>query len=100
MIAKSDEKVKEKFTATLHFCLHGSAPLKCLATSDDQGKIMSAEPGVRVWRVVIGIPSTTKNCSNFDSTLQALFPESKTLKFLQAVLLRSAVYDCVPQKVF
>jgi hypothetical protein len=61
---------------------------------------MSAEPGVRVWRVVIGIPSTTKNCSNFDSTLQALLPKSKTLKFLQAVLLCSAVYDCVPQKVF
>jgi hypothetical protein len=35
MIAKCNEKVKEKFTATLHFCLHGSAPLKCLATSDD-----------------------------------------------------------------
>lgn len=35
MIAERNEKVKEKFTATLHFCLHGSAPLKCLATSDD-----------------------------------------------------------------
>jgi len=35
MIAKCNEKVKEKFTSTLHFCLHGSAPLKCLATSDD-----------------------------------------------------------------
>jgi hypothetical protein len=33
MVAESDEKVKEKFTATFHFCLHGAAPLKCLATS-------------------------------------------------------------------
>ena len=44
MVAQCHEKVKEKLTAILHFCLHGSAPLKCLATSDDQGEIMSAEP--------------------------------------------------------
>ena len=100
MVAKCDEQIKEKFTATLHFRLHGSAPLKCLATSDDQGEIMSAEPRVRVRRVVIRIPSTTKNCSDLDSTLQTLFPKSKALEFLETVLLRGAVYDCVLQKVF
>jgi len=44
VIAQSDEEIKEKLPTTLHFCLHGSAPLKCLTASYDQGKIMSAEP--------------------------------------------------------
>lgn len=99
MIAKRYKKVKEKFTATLHFCLHGSTPLKCLATSDNQSKIMSAEARVRVWCVVISIPSTAKNHSNLDSTLQTLFPKRQALEFLETVFLCSAVYDCISQEM-
>ena len=76
MVAKSDEKVKEKFTATLHFCLHGSAPLECLATSDDQSKEMCAQSRVRVWRVVISIPRAPEDSGNLNSTLQTLLPKS------------------------
>jgi len=61
---------------------------------------MSAEPGVRVRRVVIGIPSTTENSSDLDSTLQTLLAKSKALELLKAVLLRDTVYDCILQKVF
>lgn len=100
MIAKCNEKVKEKFAATLHFCLHGSAPLKCLATSDNQSQVMSAEARVRVWRVVIGIPSTAKNHSDLDSTLQTLLPEGKALELLETVSLSRAVYDCISQEIF
>jgi len=92
--------MKEKFTATFHFCLHGSAPLKCLATPDDQSEIMSAEPAVCIGRVFVRIPRTAEDSSNLDSTLQTLFPKSQALKLLQAVLLRCAVYDCIPEKVF
>lgn len=100
MIAKSHKQIKEKFPTTLHFRLHGSAPLKRLATSNNQGQVMSAEPRVRVRRVVIRIPRTAKNRSDLDSTLQTLLPESKALELLKSVLLCRTVYDCIPQKVF
>jgi len=100
MIAKSYEKVKEKLSTTLHFCLHGSAPLKCLATSNDQGKVMSAEARVRVRRVVIGISCTTKNRSNLDSTLQTLLSKRESFELLEAVLFSGTIYDCIPQEIF
>jgi hypothetical protein len=100
MIAQSHKQIKEKFPTTLHFRLHGSAPLKCLATSNNQGQVMSAEPRVRVRRVVIRIPRTAKNRSDLDSTLQTLLPKSKALELLKTVLLCRTVYDRVLQKVF
>lgn len=34
---------EKQFASTnLHLCLHGSAPLEDLATSDDKGEVMSA----------------------------------------------------------
>jgi len=61
---------------------------------------MSAEPRVRVRRVVIGISCTPENGSDLDSTLQTLLPKSKALELLQAVLLGGTIYDGVLQKVF
>ena len=100
MITQSHKQIKEKFPTTFHFRLHGSAPLKCLATSNNQGQVMSAEPRVRVRRVVIRIPSTAQNRSDLDPTLQALLPKSKALELLESVFLCCTVYDCIPQKVF
>jgi hypothetical protein len=99
MIAQRNKQVEEKFTPTLHLQLHGSAPLKCLATSNDQGQIMSAEPRIRVGRVVISIPRRAQNRRDLDSALQTLLPKSKALEFLEPVLLCCAVYDCVLQEV-
>ena len=100
MITQRNKQIKEKFPATLHFHLHGATPLKCLATSNDQGEIMSAEPRIRIRRVVIGIPRATQDGCDLDSTLQTLFPKSKALELLESVLLCRAIYDCVLQKVF
>ena len=61
---------------------------------------MSAEPRVRVRRVVIRIPRTAKNRSDLNSTLKTLLPKSKALQFLEPVLLCCTVYDRVLQKVF
>jgi len=61
---------------------------------------MSAETRVRVRRVVIGIPRTAEDRGDLDSALQTLFPKSQALEFFETVLLRDAVYDGVPQKVF
>jgi len=36
MITQRHKQIKEKFPPTFHLQLHGSAPLKRLATSDDQ----------------------------------------------------------------
>lgn len=43
--------------AYLHLHLHGSTPLERLATPDDQSEVMSAELRVRVWSVLVRIPS-------------------------------------------
>ena len=40
-------------TTYLHLHLHGSAPFKSLTTPDNQSKVMSAEPGVRVRSVFV-----------------------------------------------
>jgi hypothetical protein len=59
---------------------------------------MSAESRVCVRCVVIGIPRTTKNSGDLDSALQTLFPKSKALQLVEAILLRDAVYDSVPKE--
>jgi hypothetical protein len=57
MIAHSHKQIEKQFAPILHLHLHGSAPLKSLATPDDQSKVMSAKPRFRVRRVLIRIPS-------------------------------------------
>jgi len=99
MIAQRHKQIKEKLPATLHLRLHGSAPLKRPATPNDQGQVMSAEPRVRVRRVVIGVPRAAQNRRDLDPALQALLPESKPLELLEPIRLRRAVYDRVLQEV-
>lgn len=99
VIAHSDEQVKEKFTAPFHLRLHGSAPLKCLATSDDQGEVMSAESRVGVRRVVIGILRRAQNGGDVDSALEALLAQRQTLELLESVPFSGAIYDGVPKEV-
>lgn len=99
MVAHGDEQVKEKFTAPFHLRLHGSAPLECLATSDDQGEVMSAEPRVRVRRVVVGILRRAQNGGDVDSALEALLAQGQLLELLDAVPFGRAVYDGIPEKV-
>ena len=100
MITQRHKQIKEKFPTTFHLRLHGSASLKRLATSNNQGQVMSAEPRVRVRRVVIRIPRAAQDRRDLDSALQTLLPESKALELLEAVLLCRAVYDRVLQEVF
>lgn len=58
---------------------------------------MSAEARFRVWCVVVRIPSRSQDHVDLDTGLKALFPKSKTLQFLQAVLLSSAIHDGIPE---
>jgi hypothetical protein len=95
MIAHSHKQIEEQFAPILHLHLHGSAPLESLATPDDQSKVMSAESRFCVWRVLIRIPSWSQDHVDLDAGLKTLFPKSKALQFLQAILLGSAVDDGV-----
>lgn len=97
MIAHRHEQIKEQFAANLHFHLHGSASLERLATPNDQSKVMSAQSRVRVWRIVIRIPSGSQDHVDGDSTLQALLAKRKPLELLQAVLLGSTVDSSIPE---
>ena len=97
MIAHRHKQIEEQFAPVLHFHLHGSAPLEGFATSDNQCKVMSAEPRFCVWRVVICIASGSKDDIHLDAGLKALFPKSKTFQLLQTVLLGSAIDRGVPK---
>jgi len=99
VIAHGHKQIEEQFAPFLHFHLHGSATLESLATSDDQCQVMSAEPGFRVRRVFVRIPSRSQDHVDLDAGLKALFPQSKAFQFLQAVLLGCAVHDGVPKDI-
>jgi len=99
VVTKCNEEIKEKFTTGFHFRLHGSRAFECLATADDEGEVMSAEARIRVRRVVIGIPRTTQNCADFDSTLQTLLPKRQALELLETVLFCRAVYDSILEEI-
>jgi hypothetical protein len=60
---------------------------------------MSAEARVCVRRVFIRIPSGSQDHIDWDATLQALLPKSKTFELLQAVLLGSAIDDGIPKEL-
>lgn len=60
---------------------------------------MSAEPRIRVRRVVIRIPRRAKDRCDLDAALQTLLPEGKALELLKAVLLCCAVYDRILQEI-
>ncbi len=61
---------------------------------------MSAEPRVRVRRVLIRVPRAAEDDGDLDSALEALLPESKALELLEAVPLCRAVDDGIPKEVF
>jgi len=52
---------------------------------------MSAEPGVRVRRVLVGVPSAAKDGRHLDSALQALLAQSQALQLIEAVPIGGAV---------
>jgi hypothetical protein len=99
MITQRHKQIKEKLPPTLHLQLHGSAPLKRLATPDDQRQVMSAQPRIRVRRVVIRIPRAPQDRRDLDAALQALLAQGQPLELLEAVLLRGAVDDGVFEQV-
>jgi hypothetical protein len=99
VIAHGHKQVEEQFASMLHFLLHGSTPLKSLATSDDESKVMSAESRFRVRRVLVRVPSRSQDHVDLDSGLKTLFPKSQALQFLQAILVGSAVDDGVPENI-
>ncbi len=86
---------KQFATTNLHFHLHGSAPLESLATSDNQGKVMSAEPRIRVRRVIVRKASRCHDDIDLDSRLEALLPKRQALQFVQPELLGCAVNSSV-----
>lgn len=98
MVAHGDEQIEKQFATAFHFHLHGPAPLESLATSDDQGQVMSAEPRVRVRRVVVRIPGRPKDHVGLDPRLEALLAEGEPLQLVQAVLLRGTVYDGISKE--
>lgn len=68
MVAKCDEKVKEKrTTAIMHFKLHGAASLKSVAGADDESEVMGAKLRVSVWRVGISVSSRCQDSAALDS---------------------------------
>lgn len=60
---------------------------------------MSAEPRLRVGSVVVRVPCRAQNDVDRNSRLEALLPKSKALQLVQAVLLRRAVDNCVPEEI-
>lgn len=45
VVAHGHKQVKEQFAASsFHLSLHGAAALESLATADDQGEVVCAEP--------------------------------------------------------
>ena len=59
VIAHRHKQVEKQFAPILHFHLHSSAPLKSLATSDDQSKVMSAETALSIRCLIIRLVSQT-----------------------------------------
>jgi len=99
MVAHGHEQVEEELAALFHLGLHGSAPLECLATSDDQSEIMGAEPRVCVGCVVVGVLRRTKDGADVDAALQALLPERQALEFFEAESLGGTVDYGVSEEV-
>jgi len=99
MITQRNEQVKEKFPTTLHFHLHSATPLKRLATPNNQREIMSAEPRIRVRRIVICIASRSQDGGYLDPTLQTLLAQRQSLELIEPVLLGRTVYDSVFEQV-
>jgi len=98
MVAQRDEQIEEEFPTTLHLRLHGAAPLKRLATSDDQGQVVSAEARVRVRRVVVRVARAAQDRADLDAALQALLAQRQRLQLLEPVAPRGAVHDGVAQQ--
>lgn len=97
MVAHCHEQIKKQLAAVLHFHLHGPTPLECLAASDDESQIVSAQPRLGIRRIVIGKASRPQDHVGRDSALETLLSKSKALELLQAVLLGSAVHNRVPE---
>lgn len=51
---------------------------------------MSAQLGLVVWRVGVGVAGTAQDGAALDAGVEALFPQGKALQGFEAVLLRGA----------
>lgn len=58
---------------------------------------MSAQLGLVVWRVGVGVAGAAQDGAALDAGVEALFPQGKALQGFEAVLLRGAVNGCIPQ---
>lgn len=70
MIAESDKQVEEQLAATIvHLKLHCAAALEGRAAANDESKVVSAQLGVGVGRVGIGVASRGENRTALDAGL-------------------------------
>lgn len=56
MVAKCNEKIKEKLSATIiHLELHGAAALEGASRANDESEIVCSKFGIGVRRVVVSV---------------------------------------------
>lgn len=97
VVAHSHKEIKEQFAANLHLHLHRAAALERPPAADDQSKVMSAEAGVIVRRVLVGVPSAAQDGADLDATLQALLAQSEPFELIETVTLCCTVYGRVTE---
>lgn len=100
VVAHGHEQVEEELAAAaLHLGLHGAAALERLAAADDEGEVVSAEPRVRVGRVVVGVLRRPQDGRDVDPALQALLAQRQALELLESELVGRAVHHRVAEQV-
>lgn len=97
MITHSNKKIKKELMPPLHLNLHRPTPHKDIPCPNNHRQIMSAQLRIRVWRMVIHIPSRWQDHADRNPTLETLLAKRKALEIFQAVLLGCAVDDGVPE---
>ena len=56
MITQSDEEIEEELASSIvHFKLHGPAALECASAADYEREVVSAEFGIGVGSVGVGV---------------------------------------------
>lgn len=98
VVAHGYKQVEEELAAArLHLGLHGPAPLKGLATADDQGEVVSAQAAVRVWGVGVGVLGGPQDGGDVDAGLEPLLAQGQALELFEAVAVGGAVDDGVAE---
>lgn len=97
MVTHGHEQVKEQFPPKFHFHLHGSATLEGLPATDDEREVVSAQPRITVWCVLVGIARAAQDGADLDPALQALLAQGELLELFEAVAISSTVHGRVAE---